>query len=338
MVIERLLILCLWAAVIITTGCKKEKIVATPDIDNKPGKEQFPQWLTYSTDNSALPNNQINAVAIDNKDTKWIGTADGLVSIQDNALTVFNTHNSALPSAFIQALAVENNGTVWVGTDKGLAKFNGATWTVYNTTNSPLTSNGIKCVVHDPKHQTTWIGTEEELIKVNNTGQFEYIVEAKVIQSMAVDDNGALWMGVFNDFAFIGLIKKFDNGKWTSYRLDQLGYTSALPYAIGVNKNNHVFALLAGTVVKSVIRFNGSNWEEVERPEKVRGLKALALEDDKVWVGGSTLSQFGNKNAPLINLPNTDSPILSMAIDSKGRKWLGTYYGGIAVYNNDEKP
>jgi ligand-binding sensor domain-containing protein len=334
MVKERILILCIWAAVVITTGCKKEKTVATPDIDNPPGKEQFPQWLTYNTDNSALPNNQINAIVIGNNDTKWIGTANGLARIQDNALTVFNNHNSALPSAFIQALAVENNGTVWIGTDKGLAKFNGVTWAVYNTTNSPLTSNGIKCIVHDPKHQTTWICTEEELINVNNAGQFEYIVEAKVIQSMAVDHNGALWMGVFNDFAFIGLIKKFDNGKWTSYRLDQLRYTSALPYAIGVSNNNQVFALLAGTVVKSVIRFNGSTWEEVERPEKVRGLKALVLEDDKVWVGGSTLSQFGNKNASLISLPNTDSPILSMAIDTKGRKWLGTYYGGIVVYNN----
>ena len=334
---KRILKLCLIASVFIVTGCKKEKTTPTSDTEKNPPNVVFPEWVSYNTANSALPNNQINAIAIDKNDVKWIGTANGLVRIKDNIFTVYNTGNSALPSTFIQSLAVEDNGNVWVGTDKGLAKFNGSTWAVYHTGNSVLTSNGIKCIVHDSKHETTWIGTEEELIKVTATNHLEYVVEAKVIQSMVVDHNGALWMGVFNDFAFIGLIKKYENEKWTSYRLDQMGYTSAFPYGIGVDKNNHVIAALSGTVVRSVIRFNGSTWEEVTRPDKARGFKTLALEGEKIWVGGSTFSQFGDKNFPVITLPDTDSPILSMAIDGKGRKWLGTYYGGLAVYNSEKQ-
>jgi ligand-binding sensor domain-containing protein len=334
--VKRILTICLIATSILTGGCKKDRTAESPDTTNAPD-ETIPEWVSYNTSNSTLPNNQINAIAIDRNDVKWIGTANGLVCIKGNNLTVYNTANSSLPSSFIQALAVESDGTLWIGTDKGLAKLKGTAWNVYTTANSVLTSNGIKCIAHDSKNKITWVGTEEDLVKVNSSDNFEYIVEAKVIQSMAVDHDGALWMGVFNDFAFIGLIKKYNNGQWTSYRLDQMGHTSALPYGMAIDKNNHVVALLAGTVMKSVIRFDGTAWAEIPRLNDARGLKAIAIEDDKIWVGGSTFSQFGEKNSPLIKLPDTDSPILSMAVDSKGRKWLGTYYGGVFAYNSNIK-
>jgi hypothetical protein len=312
-------------------ACKKEKAVKadpTP-VDN----ETYPEWVNYSTANSQLPNNQVNAIAVDKNGTKWIATADGLARLKGIKWTVYNRANSPLPSSFIQAVATEDNGTVWIGTDKGLAKFNGTNWLVYNTTNNALTDARIKCIVHDSKHHNTWIGTEEGFVKVDNANRWEYIYAGNVILSMAVDVNGDLWLGEFNDFAFIGMIKKYENGKFTTHRLDLMGYTSALPYGLGINKNNNVVALLAGTVVKSVIRYDGNSWQDVSKPEGARGLRVLALEEDKIWVGGATFSMFGDKNSPLINVAGSTSPILSMAIDKQGRKWLGTYADGLAVYN-----
>jgi ligand-binding sensor domain-containing protein len=324
--------LCLAAAFFTAAGCKKDNVVnntPTP-VDH----ETYPEWINYNTSNSKLPNNQINAIAVDKNGTKWIGTANGLACLKGAEWTIYNTANSGLPSSIIQAVATEDDGTVWIGTDKGLAKFNGSNWLLYNTTNSVLTDARIKCIVHDHKHHTTWIGTEEGFVKVDYTNHWEHIYAGNVILSMAVDDNGDLWLGEFNDFAFIGMIKKYENGKFTTHRLDQLGYTSALPYSLSIDRNNNVVALLAGTVVKSVIRFNGNNWQEITRPEGARGLRALAIEEDRIWVGGATFSLFGDKNSPLITMPGTTSPILSMAIDKQGRKWLGTYDDGLAVYNS----
>jgi ligand-binding sensor domain-containing protein len=323
--------LCLIAAML--SGCKKENVVKPTLEENQPA-ETFPEWVNYNTTNSALPNNQINAMAIDAANTKWIATANGLARLKDNQWTIYNTTNTSLPSANIQAVASGSNNTIWVGTDKGLAKFNGADWQIYTTANSVLTNNNIKLIAYDSKHNTTWIGTEEGLIKINNANNWEYIEQFHVIQSMTVDHDGALWLGVFNDFSFIGIIKKYQNGVWTSHRLDMIGYSSALPYGIGVDKHNNIVVALAGTVVKAVIRYNGNSWEEVVSPEKARGFKALAIQGDQIWVGGSTFSLFDDKSSHLITVPGTDSPILSMAIDSTGRKWLGTYYGGIAVYNS----
>jgi hypothetical protein len=328
--------LCVIALIVTATACKKDKVNPPPapaPIDD----ETIPAWVHYNTGNSKLPNNQINAIAVDKNGTKWIATADGLACLKGTEWTIYNTANSPLPSSIIQAVATEDNGTVWVGTDKGLAKFNGTNWLIYNTTNSVLTDARIKCIVHDNKHHNTWIGTEEGFVKVDNANHWEHIYAGNVILSMAVDNNGDLWLGEFNDFAFIGMIKKYVNGKFTTHRLDQLGYASALPYGVSIDKNNDVIALLAGTVVKSVLKFNGNNWQEIERPEGARGLRTLAIEGDKIWVGGATFSLFGEKNASLISVPGSTSPILSMAIDNQGRKWLGTYADGLTVYNSTAK-
>lgn len=69
--------------------------------------------------------------------------------------------------------------------------------------------------------------------------------------------------------------------------MDKLGYTSAFPNAVAVDKNNKIIVALSGTVVKSVISFDRNRWEEITRPDNMRDLKALAFEGDKIWVGGS---------------------------------------------------
>lgn len=266
------------AFICIATACKKDTVTTLP-APTPIVNETYPEWVHYNTGNSKIPNNQINAIAVDKSGTKWVATANGLACLKGTEWTVYNTTNSPLPSSFIQAVAADENGTVWVGTDKGLAKFNGANWWIYNTTNSVLTDERIKCIVHDSKYNNTWIGTEEGFVKVDNANHWEYIYSGNVILFMAVDGNGNLWLGEFNDFAFIGMIKKYEDGKFTTHRLDQLGYTSALPYGLSVDKNNDIIAVLAGTVVKSVIRFNGSTWQEIERPEGARGLRTLLLRE-----------------------------------------------------------
>lgn len=327
--------LCLILALLFIFSCKKSKVnppkTSEEDLPGYPGNSNFPEWVTYNKATSGLPDDQVNAIAIGKNNVKWMGTANGLARLNGDDWTVYNTANSPLPSNHIQALAVEDNGTVWVGTTDGLARFNGTNWNVYSNANSVLTNNGIKCMAYDARHNTVWVGTEGGMVKITN-GNLEYIESFNTILSMAVDHNGALWVGEFNDFSFIGMIKKYHNGQRTTHRLDLLGYTSAFPYSISVDKNNNVVAALAGTVVKAVIRLTENHWEELTRPEKARGFRALVLQNEKIWVGGASFTLYGDKNSPNIIIPGTDSPILCMALDANGRKWMGTYYGGVAVY------
>ncbi|UEG54488.1 hypothetical protein LLH06_05865 [Mucilaginibacter daejeonensis] len=317
------------ALAITLCACKKDRTQAPSPETPKP---VFPEWVTYNTTNSALPADQVNALAISSSNIKWMATTNGLARLEGDHWKVYNMANSPLPSNNIQAVTVEVNGTVWAGTDKGLARFAAGNWTIYNTTNSALTDDRIKCLIHDAAHGTTWVGTEDGIVKISN-GRWEHLETIHTVLSMAADASGALWMGLFNDFAFIGMIKKYANGQWTTYRLDQLGYTSAFPYDIKIDRQGRPVAVLAGTVVKAVIRFDGSGWTELERPEKARGLRSLLLQDDDVWVGGSTLSRFGAKDLPLVEVPVKDLYISGMTADADGRKWISTYLSGVAVYN-----
>lgn len=127
-----------------------------------------------------------------------------MVRIKGIELTVFNKNNTNLPSSTIQAIAAEDDGTIWVGTDNGLARFDGGDWRVYNTQNTLLKDNEIKCITYDSRHKTIWVGTENGIIKIGNPNGWEYIEKEYVIHAMAVDQNGVLWLGVFDDFAFRG--------------------------------------------------------------------------------------------------------------------------------------
>jgi ligand-binding sensor domain-containing protein len=315
---------------IVMAGCKKSMITG-----GEGGSEDtLGTWVTYTTLNSGLPDNQVNTVAFGNGDEQWAGTSRGLVRIKKGVFKVFNTSNSQLPSDYITSLAVEKNGTVWVGTSDGLARYNGVMWEVFNKRNSVLPDNEIMCIAHDPLHHITWIGTPKGLVKANAGADWELNddIEDDVILSMATDRTGTLWMGTFNHIAFRGRVFRLQDGNLKRYQLADMGYSSAFPYAVAVNEKQDVLVAMAGTVVKAVIRFKDGGWQEVARPEKASGLRAMVVQGDQIWVGGNTLAPFGDKANSCISIPGTDSPILSMAIDSKGRKWMGTVYGGLAGY------
>ncbi|MBE7170333.1 MAG: hypothetical protein INR73_07070 [Williamsia sp.] len=315
---------------VLFAACKKDR----QNSGDKPGgsMEPVPEWASFTTANSLLPDDQINALVIDRNDVKWLATSKGLVRMSGSNFTVFTPANSSIPDPYITAVAVEGNGTVWAGTAAGLVRYTGNSWSVFTAANSLLPDNAITCIAYDSRNKVTWVGTGEGLARIDGNGQWQQVYTTGVILSMAADQQGALWVGAFNDFAFRGMIKKYYNGQWTTYQLHDMGYASAFPYGLAVDKANAPVVALAGTVVKSVLRLNGPGWEELPRPENASGFKAVLIDGDNIWVGGRTLCRYGSKESPLVKLPGTDSPVAAMARDSKGRIWIGTMYGGLFAY------
>jgi ligand-binding sensor domain-containing protein len=328
---NRLIVIVVIILMVIGSSCKKDKL---PGIDEVPDPPE-PGWQLYNTANSKLPDNQVNCIVIGHDNVKWIGTAKGLVRIIDNVWSIFTSENSSLPSSFIQALAIQPNGSVWVGTDKGLARYNGSVWNVYTSTNSVLPENPIMSLTHDSKFGRTWVGTSKGLVKIDNANNWKLHDETsgELLLSMATDQQGSLWIGAFDHFQFQGRIKKFEQDNWTTYKLNDAGYTSTFPYSIAVDRNNVVVVLLTGTSVSAVVRLNGGILEEVPGPKDAFGLKTLLPEEDKVWVGGKNLSLFGNGASQVIEIPGSDNQVLALAQDKSGKKWIGMLGSGVAVYN-----
>ena len=77
-----------------------------------------------------LDSEQINAIAVDGGNRKWIGTAGSGVYLVNadgtETLEHFTTTNSPLLSDNIRCLAIDNaSGEVFIGTDKGLVSYRG---------------------------------------------------------------------------------------------------------------------------------------------------------------------------------------------------------------------
>lgn len=331
---KRILIVCLFGLAGFTS-CKKEKKSAIQPPDNTSIPQNTFHWQLYTQTNSQLSNNQVNAIAISKADVKWIGTANGLVRIEGNNWTIYNEYNSPLPSSTIQALAVQNNGTVWIGTNKGAVKFDGINWQTYTPENSLLLDKAIMSIAHDGIYNRTWLGTAKGLVEIkeDNSWHLHDETEGELPLSLATDHDGALWMGCHDHLNFRGKVKRFQFDKWSTYQLDRMGFESAFPYAIGVDKNNAIVAVLTGTAVQSVIRLNDGTWNELNRPENLHGMRSLALEGEKIWVGGTSLALLGEVLSAALPITGTDAGILAMAVDSKGNKWIGTAGGGLAVYH-----
>jgi len=82
-----------------------------------------------------------------------------------------------------------------------------------------------------------------------------------------------------------------------------------------------------------------------------QGVRAVAIEGSKIWVGtygGLVMIDTLTDTTIFYNHANSglpDNSVYAIAIDASGNKWIGTRYGGLAVYSggtgieeeNDEK-
>jgi len=139
-------------AVFMFSACKKK----SPTESNPPQSN----WVTYSTSNSGLADNNVYAIVIDASGNKWFGTWNGGVSKFDNTTwTTYDTLNSGLADNTVNAIAIDASGNKWFGTHGGgVSKFDNTNWTTYNSSNSGLANNYVWAIAIDASG-TKWFGT-----------------------------------------------------------------------------------------------------------------------------------------------------------------------------------
>lgn len=78
-------------------------------------------WSHYLSENSGLPSNALNDVAVDRHDRKIIACQAAGVAILSgfDDWEVFSTGNSTLPDNEVLCLALRHDGVLWVGTGSG---------------------------------------------------------------------------------------------------------------------------------------------------------------------------------------------------------------------------
>jgi hypothetical protein len=319
-------------------------------VDVKSGLTSYPYitlsdsliWANFNTNNSDLPDNYINHIAIEKGWIKWVATASGgLARFDDKTWTVYNTSNSPLPINNIKYVAIDNLNRKWICTVSGLIVFDDYNWTVYNSSNSMLPDYEITCVAFESNNRA-WIGTAGGGVvlfdginwTIYNTANSR--LSSDIIRSIAIDKQNNKWIGTYNQG-----IAKFDGVFWQIFN----------NFKSGVEKNaNHIAIDLNNTPWVSIgsihllpggsAYFDGLKWQASISVPSSNVLYVDVDQSNQKWFGNSEngLSKFSNNTWIHFTSSNSRLPndrVFAIAFDGAENKWIATFGGGLSKYKGD---
>lgn len=285
-------------------------------------------WVTYSATTSSLSNNVIRDIAVDGQGVVWIATQSGLNAYSANTWTAFYT-SDGLPSNDIRALLVSNN-VIWMATNAGVAVLSHANtphnkaddqWATYTQSNSGLVNNSTKALSMDGAGRL-WIGTNW-LVSGGDSGAGVSVLDPAGTPFNRADDTWTTFT--------------------TSDRLASNAVRALFSAGTGIiwlGTNNGLSRLNYGS---SPFIKSDDQWISHTARNRISGYSAYAAADagtTGIWLGTEQGLSFLNYNASphfkqddawtTYTAADDRLPadrIRALAMDSRGRLWIGTSAG-----------
>ncbi|MBL7921985.1 MAG: T9SS type A sorting domain-containing protein [Bacteroidia bacterium] len=312
---------------------------------------QAPQWITYNTSNSGLPNNWVRDIAIDSLNIKWMGTAyGGLAKFDGLNWTTFTYSTSILPNNNISCITIDGNQK-WIGNGWGetvTRYINNTIWINYDASNT----DSVICFNCDPTtdflriNGDLYVGTlGSGLKKVNGTTwtdlSYNLTMFGGVIYDLEKDAAGNLWIAHWGHG-----ITKFDGTSWINYMKPATNLPSNDMTSIAFESNGTMWAT---SRYSGLVKYDGTSWtvyttSNTALPTNLfkkiiidgNDVKWLLTGDGGTNSGKGLIKLISPTNFTVYDTSNSDIPsndVISIAIDKFNNKWIGTQNHGVGVFN-----
>lgn len=279
-----------------------------------PGVEKFKSFVHDPKDPSSLRSNTINSLHIDRHKQLWVGTSKGLHKYDpaDEAFLYFPISSPSARTEVITDIIEDKDGFLWLATQSGIVRFD------------PLSQESA---VYFP---------EPELAK---SDQWEL---ANHVNFIYQDREGTFWLGTRN-----GKLLSFT---WEKAKGRRYQYEPDNPYSIngrylnGVHKDDQGTYWLA--TEEGLCSFDPETQRFVNYMpgSSANGQSFLQIFEDAnqdLWFASKGLARFDKATGSFQiyrHDPNDSQSISSNEIrsffqDSKGRLWIGTFDGGLCLYD-----
>lgn len=258
-------------------------------------------WKTYNRTNSTMPDNNVNCLFVDNDNVLWIGTNNGLVSLDNDVFSIYSTGNGKLPVNSIRVITMDKNGFYWLGTSNGLIRFDKNSYVHYTAGNSRLPDNTITSITVG-KNNDLWIGTfSGGMVKFDGVSFTVFNIYNSDIPSNSIralvyqPSSELLWIGTSNQ----GLVK-FNGTSFQSFNI----YNSFLP----------------SNYISKIILYDESNII-VGTGQPGGNVGGLRMFNGSIFIFIAS------------NLSFTEGVVLDIILDSEKNIWFSTINGGLRYYN-----
>ena len=313
--------------------------------------------VSYS---SNLSKSDVRSIDFDKNGIAWVGTYEGMFTIQNNGsvVKVYNNPDKKLSFGKIKSVFTDKNGSVWIGSYYNGISFwdesnNNFTNINQNSGSSALSYDVVSSIASDSR--SIYIGTEGGGITVldSKTGLTSTIngVTVNNVKSLYLSNSGILWIGTFTEgiAAYDTKSKRFVN-ELINPNLKSILKESGV-YVIKRGRKEGI--LWIGTFGKGLIRYdinsktykvigNDNFYDNFLTNSRVRTL--LIDKKDNLWIGTQSglnvinLNDFDNntyqiKHYFFDNKLLSGDDILSLYQDKSGKIWVGTKAKGLYVYN-----
>ncbi|OKL39013.1 ligand-binding sensor domain-containing protein [Pontibacter flavimaris] len=152
----------------------------------------------YTSEESALPHNQVTALTYARGGTVWVGTAAGLAKVSGDTLSQAQLPGQ-LDNSHITSFTHDRYDNLWIGMQRdGLLKYDGSSFT-YITRRSGLRTSRITALAADTEGNV-WIGTNGYGLQQYRAPWFVHYFDFGAISEPRVtavgqDNNGVVWFG-----------------------------------------------------------------------------------------------------------------------------------------------
>ena len=330
-------------------------------------KNKTRHTLSNNPDNpQSLPGNSVYSIYKDHLENIWVGTNRGLglFNPKTEEFTVFKHEPSnpySLIADHIYAIKEMNDGSLWIASDIGgisildlhsITFKNPESVQFYNITagnnRNGVSSGNIRNLLQD-SFGNIWIGNYSSGVDFISHTQPVFhvlpymtekgnILKHKPVWGICKDENNQVWLGSENEISLFKndkLLKSINISKQLSRPYGQV-------FSI-INAGNGI--LLLGIYDDGLLKFDTRS-ECIERipldMENVDIITFFKDTDGTIWIG----AEYGiytyangqlNKESQLDALL-PDKSVYGILRDRQGKLWIGTYGGGIAIFDRNNKP
>jgi ligand-binding sensor domain-containing protein/two-component sensor histidine kinase len=296
--------------------------------NNTPEKSKFVRYIHSEKNDLSISDNTVMAIEQDNDGYLWIGTfGGGLERFDIDTGTFINFSKlSVQPGSFsdleLLSLIVDNSGILWVGSHlgEGVTKIQ-KKQLKFETINSisgniKLNDNVVWSLFEDSRNNL-WVGTYKGGVNVfnykSNLKKIFFHSQDKTntisdnhIRSIIEDKMGNIWLGTYSG----GLNRIDKSWKSTSIFKNEPGNPNSL-------SANQVLNILVESENKMWLATFGGGLNEITFSENSSGVPVF-----KAY-----------KHNPDDSTSISDDRVYTILKDKKGNFWVGTYGGGLNLFN-----